>query len=321
MFKKAVKYEEKLRLCLAGVAGSGKSYTALRVGCAIAEACGGRVAMADTENRSARKYADLFDFDTLDLEPPYHPKRVGEIVEAAAKAGYKVLIIDSMSHFWQGKGGLLEEVDKFAKKNSSGNSFAAWKDATPIQVAMVEAMLAAPLHLIVTVRSKMEFTMEEREGRGGRKTTVPVKVGLSPVQRSDLQYEFDVYGQLTQDNDLIVEKTRCSALAGEVINQPGEDLAKVLLDWTKGEEAPTQPSSAPASNGQTNGSNGNGALATDGQRAELLEIVTLPDVPERIATYISGAIGDDGLSEAKATMILERARKVMADLADDQIPF
>jgi len=323
MFLKAVKFEEKLRLCIAGVAGSGKTYTALRVGCAIAKDCGGRVAMVDTEHRSARKYADIFDFDTVDIDPPYHPRRIGEIIASAVKADYKVLIVDSMSHFWQGKGGLLEEVDKFAKKNSGGNSFAAWKDATPIQVQMVEDMLAAGLHLIVCVRSKMEFDIQEIEGRNGRTRKVPVKIGMSPIQRSDIQYEFDVYGQMTQDNDLIIEKTRCPALAGEVINRPGEKLAGVLLEWTKGEAAPAREATPAPPEEPTTPPKASNGKATKAQRNKLAELTVGPYVTPEMVSFINGELEKNGnLTKARAQSIIDRAEQACAITeASDEIPF
>ena len=129
MFKQAVKHESKLRLAIAGPSGSGKTYTAL----AMAAALGGPVAVVDTEHGSASKYADLFAFDVLEMEAPFHPDRFIQAIREAAAAGYKTIILDSLSHAWNGQGGLLELVEDAQKRMKNANSFAAWRDVTPIQ--------------------------------------------------------------------------------------------------------------------------------------------------------------------------------------------
>jgi energy-coupling factor transporter ATP-binding protein EcfA2 len=234
-FQKATKHSAKLRLALAGPAGSGKTYTALSVACALAEKYGGRVAVVDTEHGSASKYADLFDFDALELES-FHPQRYIEAIDAATEAGYGVLVIDSLSHAWMGKDGALELVDRAAKRSQTGNSFGAWRDVTPLHNALVEAMIGSDLHLIVTLRSKQDY-VQEKDEKG--RTSIR-KVGMAPVQRDGLEYEFDVYGDLDQDNNLMVGKTRCPSLAGQVIVKPGKQLATTLDKWLQGAPAPAR---------------------------------------------------------------------------------
>lgn len=275
MFKQAVKHESKLRLAIAGPSGSGKTYTAL----AIASALGGPVAVVDTEHGSASKYADLFGFDVLEMEAPFHPDRFIQAIREAAAAGYKTIILDSLSHAWNGQGGLLELVEDAQKRMKTANSFAAWKDVTPIQNRFVEGIVAAPIHVIATMRSKQEY-IQDRDERTG-KTTVR-KVGMAPVQRDGFEYEFDVFLDMDVQNNAIVSKTRCPALTGKVFNRPGADIAGILIDWLHGAPAqakapapapvtpaqsspvppPPPPQSQqqpppPSTNGHTNG-NGNG---------------------------------------------------------------
>lgn len=235
-FKPAVKTQSRLRLALAGPAGSGKTWTALKIATSLSK--GQRVAVIDTERGSASKYSDVFpDFDVLELET-FHPQNYIEAIQAAADGGYCVLVIDSLSHAWMGKDGALELVDRAAKRSQSGNSFGAWREVTPLHNALVDAMLRANLHIIVTLRSKQDY-VQEKDERG--RTTVR-KIGLAPVQRDGLEYEFDVYGDLDADNNLIIGKTRCSELAGAVIPKPGEPLAKTLLAWLgQGEPPPKVP--------------------------------------------------------------------------------
>ncbi len=221
-FVKATKAKARARLGLCGPAGAGKTYTALR----LATGLGERVAVIDTEHGSASKYADEFDFDVMELTS-FHPQNYINGIRDAEKEGYEVLVIDSLSHAWIGKDGILEQVDKTTAKQKTANSFTAWKDVTPIHNQLVEAMLSSKIHLIVTMRSKMEYVMVTDEK--GKK--VPQKVGMAPVQREGMEYEFDIVGDLDVENNLIISKSRCKALSGEVIKKPGIETAKIIKAW------------------------------------------------------------------------------------------
>ncbi|WP_392530179.1 ATP-binding protein [Nostoc sp. C117] len=225
MFKKATKSQIKLRLSLIGISGSGKTYSALN----IAQFLGKSTGVIDSEHRSASKYADLFSFDTCELTS-FHPQHYIDAIEDASTT-YDVLIIDSLSHAWMGKDGALEQVDRIAKRSQTSNTFAAWRDVTPLHNKLVEALLSCPCHLIVTMRSKSEYVMEEYEDKGGKKKTRPVKVGLAPIQRDGVEYEFDVVGDMDKDNNLIITKSRCPKLSGQVIHKPGKELAYTLRAW------------------------------------------------------------------------------------------
>src|SRR6266542_6290831 len=200
-FKPATRQQAKLRMALLGPGGSGKTYTALL----LATALGERVAVIDTEHGKAGLYADEFRFDAFEPET-FSPETYIEAIQAADAAGYDCLVIDSLSHAWAGRGGALEMVDQAAKRNS-GNSFAGWRDVTPLHNRLVDTMLGARLHVIATLRSKVEYVLEE--DAHGKK--VPKRVGLAPVQRDGLEYEFDLMGELDSDNRLTVTKSRCKA--------------------------------------------------------------------------------------------------------------
>ena len=210
-------------MALIGVAGSGKTYTAL----AIAQHLGEKVAVIDTERGSASKYSDQFEFDVLEIET-YSPKTYIEAMEAAEEAGYDVLIIDSLSHAWVGKDGALEQVDKAARRTQSGNNFGAWRDVTPQHNAMVDAMISSKMHILGTMRAKTEY-VQEKDPKSGR-TTIR-KVGMAPIQRDGLEYEFDVVADLDADNNFIVGKTRCPQLSGAVVNRAGREVARTLKNW------------------------------------------------------------------------------------------
>src|SRR6202167_2206158 len=130
-FRRAVKYDAKLRFAVCGPSGSGKTYTLLQ----LATELGGPVALIDTERGSASKYADIFEFDVQELES-YDPAGLIEIIDEAARIEYRVLCIDSLSHFWMGKDGELDKVDRAARRRQTRKSFSGWEQVPPLQNAL-----------------------------------------------------------------------------------------------------------------------------------------------------------------------------------------
>ena len=227
MFKKAQRQQSKLRLGLIGPSGSGKTYSALL----IAQGLGGRIALLDTERGSGSLYAHLCDYDVAALSPPFTPEKYVEAVREAAMASYDVLIIDSLTHAWAGEGGLLEYVDKASQ--ALKNNFAAWREASPKHNALVDAMLGAPMHIIATIRSKTawEVVRDERTGK-----TRPVKIGLAPVQRDGLEYEFTAVLELSVDGHIATAtKDRTSLFDGQYFT-PSIDTGKLLRAWLNGDK-------------------------------------------------------------------------------------
>lgn len=234
-FAKAVKSKSKLRLGLIGPSGSGKTYSAL----AIAKGLGGKIAVIDTESGSASKYADVFDFDVLELST-FSPTSYVEAIQAAERAGYDVIIVDSLSHAWMGKDGALEQVDRAAAK--SGNKYTAWGSVTPQHNALIDAMVRCKAHFIATMRSKTEYVLEENEK--GKK--VPRKIGTAPVQREGMEYEFDVCGEIDLDHNYVVSKSRCRDVDGQLIHKPGESFGAKLAAWlSSGVDAPVKTEAEP----------------------------------------------------------------------------
>lgn len=230
-FKKAVKTESYLRMALAGPSGSGKTFTALTLATVLAGEQ--PIAVIDTERGSASKYADLFEFDVLELDD-FHPDRYVEAIQTAAQEGYGVVVIDSLSHAWNGANGLLEQVEAIGKRKYNGNSFKAWGDVKPAENRLVGAITGSAIHVIATMRSKTEYVVEQNE----RGKATPRKVGTAPVQRDGFEYEFDVFGEMTPDNELLIQKTRCPALTGQVISKPGAGLAQIIGAWLHGAPQP-----------------------------------------------------------------------------------
>lgn len=237
MFKKATKLESKLRMAIAGPSGSGKTYTALKIAEGLKN--GGRIAVIDTERGSASKYSDLFDFDVCEIgtnpkDPaPFHPDRYITAIHEADKAGgYDVIVIDSISHAWKKKGGVLEIVDQAAKKMKIPNSYTAWNEGTPVHDSLIDAILNSSCHIITTMRSKQDYVQDKNEQ--GR--TIIRKVGMAPIQRDDIEYEFDVFGEMDRDHNMITSKTRIPELDERVFAKPGTDVSEIVLEWLKGKK-------------------------------------------------------------------------------------
>jgi hypothetical protein len=155
-FTKAVKDITKHRIAITGTAGSGKTYSALM----LATHFGGKIALADTEYHSASNYANIFDFDEMLIEPDYTVDKYIEAIDLAIEGGYSTIILDSISHMWDGEGGLLEKRDAIVGRGDR-NSFTAWDLLTPQYRKFVNHMLASPIHMIHTIRSKTEYSIDK----------------------------------------------------------------------------------------------------------------------------------------------------------------
>lgn len=232
-FKKATKKQAKLRMAFDGPAGSGKTYSSLL----LAKLLGGRTAVIDSERGSASLYSDEFNFDVVELEE-HSIDTYLKAIEAAKGAGYENLIVDSLSHAWAGKGGALEQVDRLS--GTGGNKFSTgWRVVSPLYARLIDTLLAYPGNIIVTMRTKMEYVVEQNE----RGKATPRKVGLAPIQREGIEFEFGVVADLAQDGSVNISKTRCRALTGYVGDR--KDLSKVagiLTGWlASGDEPTVQP--------------------------------------------------------------------------------
>jgi hypothetical protein len=238
-FKKATRTQAKARIALAGPSGSGKTYTALLV----AKALGTHIAVVDTERGSSSKYAGeagMPEFDVVELES-FSPERYIEAIKAAEAAGYDVLIIDSLSHAWVGKEGVLEQVDIARARSKTGNPFTdGWRYASPLHNRLLDTMLQLKLDLIVTMRSKTKYVLEEHNGR-----QIPKQVGMELVQRDGIEYEWDILGELDKENILVITKSRCKALSGKSFAQPGAELGEAIKAWLNAGAPPAEQDHRP----------------------------------------------------------------------------
>lgn len=168
-------------MALQGPSGSGKTYSALLIAYGLIGRWD-RIVIIDTENNSGDLYAHLGDYRVLPLLPPFTSERFIEAIRSSEQAGMEAIIIDSISHQWEGEGGILDEHNRMA-----GNSFTNWGKLTPRHNAFVNAMLQSPSHIIATIRSKQDYVLVDKNGK-----MVPEKVGMRGVQRDNLDYEMTV---------------------------------------------------------------------------------------------------------------------------------
>jgi len=227
-FVKATKEQAKLRLALFGPSGSGKTFSALR----IATGLGGRIALIDTERGSASKYADLFSFDVLELDQ-FGTRTYIEAIGAAQRGGYDVLIIDSLTHGWHD---LLQEVERIARAKFGGNTWAAWSEGTPLQRAMVDAILRFDGHIIATMRTKTEWIIV-KDAKGRDK---PERIGLAPEQGKGIEYEFDMLMEINAAHYATVTKDRTTGRCQDKSFVPDENFGIELTDWLTAGASPRE---------------------------------------------------------------------------------
>lgn len=248
IFKVASKDQSFLRIVLHGCPGAGKTWTSLTIAHYLEKLYGyqtGSIVLADTERSSAAKYAgeeyneegDKFYFQTVSddfFQGNYSEKKFNTLLAECSKEKVPILIIDSMSHFWNGVGGIMDAVDVEAGKMKNPNSFVAWKAGDSIYRRMVQNLTTYKGHIICTLRAKMAY--EQKTNDKGYKELQ--RLGMAPEMRDHFVSELDVEGILDEDHKLRVGKTRCNSVDAKVFPRPGLEFTKLLFDWaTTGDRA------------------------------------------------------------------------------------
>jgi hypothetical protein len=267
--RKAKRSATKLRLLVSGPSGSGKTWGALT----IAKGLGGKTAVIDTEEGSSDIYDHLHEFDVVDMKPPFTPERYIEAIEALEQAGYEIIIIDSITHEWSGKGGCLELVDEIARAQFRGNTWSAYSVITPRHRAFIDAMLRSSAHIIATGRSKTETAQVDD---GGRKKVA--KLGMKVETRDGVEYEFTTVLDIIHDGHFATaSKDRTGIFAGKDPKPITVATGKMLAAWLDGgPPAPVASAPTPAKTAAASGT-GAGAPAEE------------PSLFHQIADYIAGA--------------------------------
>lgn len=219
--RKAERKKAKLRLGIAAPSGAGKTYSALL----MAFGMGGKVGLIDTEHGSGDLYAHLGEYDIIGIEAPYTVAKYQQAIKAFESAGYTTIIIDSLSHAWAGDGGLLDKQGKIADSGAA-NGYAAWRKVTPEHNALVDAMLQSPCHIIATMRAKQEYVLETND----KGKQVPRKVGMAPVQRDGMEYEFTVMLDVDMNHIASASKDRTSLFDGRYF-KIDQKTGQEMLEW------------------------------------------------------------------------------------------
>lgn len=231
--RKAERRKAKLRLALIGPTGSGKTMSALR----MAFGLGGKIGLIDTEHGSGDLYADIGDYDVISLEPPYTVPKYREAIHAFEDAAYDVIIVDSLTHAWAGEGGLLDKQGQLEKDTTRfKNSFQTWREITPEHNKLVEELIGSPSHVIATLRVKTEYVME----RNDRGKMEPRKIGLAPIFRDGIEYEFTLCMDVDADHYAKASKDRTTIFEGWR-DQITEETGRRLKEWLdSGADAPVR---------------------------------------------------------------------------------
>lgn len=231
-FVKASRQRAYIKMALTGPSGSGKTLSALYLAQGLAGK-DGKIALIDTENKSASLYSDKADFDTDDIVPPFTIEKCAKSIQEAVDGGYTVVVIDSISHFWAGEGGLLAQKESLDSHNKGG--FNNWAPISKKQEQFKSALLQSPIHVIVTMRSKQEYVVET--GSNGSKSA-PRKVGMAPIQREGMEYEFTTVLDISMNHEAVVSKDRTSLFDG-VVGVLTPEHGRRLREWR--DEAPEAP--------------------------------------------------------------------------------
>ena len=214
----------KLRLAISGPSGSGKTYSALHVAKGLVSSWD-KICIIDTENGSAHMYAAFGPYRVLALSAPYTPERYIEALHIAIAAGFEVVILDGISQEWSGEGGILDLQGKLADTKYRGNSWSAWREVTPRHNALVEAIQQSSAHVIATLRVKTEYLQTEEFGKKQIK-----KVGLAPIQRENVEYEFDLVFDLSAEHLAYASKDRTGLFDGRSLKLTSE-VGHTLRHW------------------------------------------------------------------------------------------
>ncbi|MBU2704137.1 hypothetical protein Ga0466249_005291 [Sporomusaceae bacterium BoRhaA] len=240
--RKATRTKAKLRLGISGPAGGGKTFGSLLVAYGITSDWN-KICVIDTENHSGELYAnynksgiEIGEFNYIEIVSPYTPEKYIAAIHEAEDAGIECIIIDSLTHAWSGEGGLLDKKGQLEKK-SGVNSWTAWRDITPMHNRLVDSILNSKTHMIATLRAKME-TIQEKDDHG---KTIIRKIGMNPIQRDGMEYEFTTFIDIDQNHQATTSKDRTSLFDGKVFSL-GFDVGKQLLGWLEtGIDRPVQP--------------------------------------------------------------------------------
>lgn len=218
--KKAERKKAKIRLGLSGPSGFGKTYSGLLIAKGLVGDWS-KIALIDTENGSGELYSDLGDYNVVTLEAPYTPERYIQAIKICEQAGMECIIIDSITHEWDGEGGCLDIQTQL------GGRYQDWAKVTPRHNAFIQAILTSSSHIITTVRRKQDYEMTDVNGKKSVQ-----KVGTKEVTREGFEYELTMNLEFVNDKHLVkASKDRTSLFMGQPEFIPTEETGRLIKNW------------------------------------------------------------------------------------------
>ena len=215
------RHNVKLRLGISGASGFGKTYSALQLAYGMTNNWS-KIAVIDTENASASLYSDLGNFNVLNLSAPYSPERYMEAIDICEKANMEVIIIDSITHEWQGEGGCLQIHEQL------GGRFQDWARVKPRHQKFIDKILSTSCHIITTARRKTDYSLDI--GNNGKSKVV--KHGTKEITSEGFEYELSVNFELINENHLCkVSKDRTNLFSNKPEFIIDNTIGKQLMNW------------------------------------------------------------------------------------------
>lgn len=234
--KKALREKIYVKVALMSPSGGGKTYSALKLATGMSEEIEkqtgkpARIIMGNTESKRGYYYADEFNYDIVDIESPHNPEKYVEFIGFAVKEGYDIVILDSSSHEWEGKGGCLE------LQQQAGGTYQAWKNVTPRHNKFIEAISDSPIHIIATMRGKDQYEVE-KDSNG--KTNVK-KLGVGAKQRDGFEYEFTCTFLIDQKTHMAEpQKDNTHIFENETATLLSESYGRKIMTWANSGEGYT----------------------------------------------------------------------------------
>lgn len=306
--KKAKREKIYAKIALMAPSGGGKTYSSLRLATGMAEEIkketgkDAKILLGNTEQKRGYYYANEFDYDIVDIEAPHNPEKYVEFIEFAVSEGYDIVIIDSSSHEWEGKGGCLE------LQQQAGGTYQSWNKVTPRHQKFINAIADSPIHVIATMRGKDAYEMTKDEKTG--KATVQ-KLGVGARQRDGFEYEFTVTFLIDQKTSTAeTQKDNTHIFEGEGAVLLTEEHGKKIIQWCNSGEGYTPSSRTVAEKEEV----------TDGSADELADtkkkIVTLckklggsknEDLMNTLVSYVPN-------KNPNSIVDLDVAKKLLAEL-------
>lgn len=223
--REAVRAGSRVVIGIAGPSGSGKTYTALKIARGMVSSPR-EIGFLDTENRRGSLYADILDGKFLigDLYAPFSPARYRQAIEEFQAAGVKVLVVDSVSHEWEGDGG-CEEIA------ASGGKMANWKLAKSEHKKFMSALLQSDMHIIACIRAREKVDFKNPRD--------PVSLGLQPICEKNFMFEMTASMMMWdsgRNQQFLKMPSDLVSVFGDGSNYLNESHGKALIEWVNSGE-------------------------------------------------------------------------------------